>query len=272
LPKADFYLATSIGSALTLDSIPKIMPQRKYYLIQHYEDWGGIPSDLVDETYRFPMNKICIAPWLVEKVNQVGKSACLIPNGFDQSEFPLKNPIETRSNNTIAFLGAELPWKGVVDTIEALRIVRAKYPKLVVQVFGTGERLDWYPEWVSYKRLPTHEELVSLYNNTAIFIGASHYEGFGLTIGEAMCCGCAIACTENGGFTVMVHHQETGLLSPIQDPAALAENIIFYIENPQERIRLAKQGNSYIRKFTWDDSVDRFVDFLEHPFEIQDEA
>jgi glycosyltransferase involved in cell wall biosynthesis len=269
LPGAEWYMATSIGSAITLNTIQGIKAQQKYYLIQHYEEWGGIPSALVDESYRYPMNKVCIAPWLVEKVKQQGKEARLIPNGFNHTEFFIKKPVESRENYSIAFLGAKLIWKGVEDTIAALELVREKYPRLVVNAFGTSEKDDRYPEWVTYTRLPSHETLISIYNNAAIFVGASHVEGFGLTIGEAMCCGCAIACTDNGGFSVMVNHEKTGLLSPIKDPMALAANIIRLIENSSERIRLAKQGNEFIQKFTWEASVDKLLDFLEYPIEIE---
>lgn len=269
LPKADCYIATSVGSAISLNYIKKISPQRKYYLIQHYENWGGVPSDLVDETYRYPMNKICIAPWLVEKVEATGKKAALIPNGFKVEEFPLLNSIETRDPFSVAFMGARLEWKGVADTVAALEIVKASYPQLSVNAFGTSERPEWYPAWISYTRLPSHEQLVDIYNNAAIFVGASHVEGFGLTIGEAMCCGCAVACTDNGGFSVMVHHKRTGLLSPIKNPEALAKNIMVYLEQPEERIRLAQEGHRYIQEFTWESSVDRLVDFLERPLESE---
>jgi len=269
IPKADYYIATSVGSAISLNQIPKIKAQRKFYLIQHYENWGCVPSDLVDETYRYSMNKLCIAPWLVEKVEAAGKKAALVPNGFKGEEFPLQNPIETRNPFSIAFMGARLEWKGVADTVAALEIVKASYPQLSVTAFGTSERPAWYPAWISYTRLPSHEQLVDIYNDAAIFVGASHVEGFGLTIGEAMCCGCAVACTDNGGFSVMVHHQKTGLLSPIKNPEALAKNIMEYLAQPEERIRLAQEGHLYIQKFTWESSVDKLVDFLEHPSESE---
>lgn len=270
LPKADRYMVTSLGTAITFQTIQGIAAQQKYYLIQHYENWG-VDASVVDKSYRYPMNKICIAPWLIEKVKQQGKNARLILNGFDHTEFYVSIPIESRIECSVAFLGSKTAWKGVEDTLKALEMVKEQYPHLEAHAFGTSEKDQRYPSWVEYSLLPSHQQLVSIYNNASIFIGASHEEGFGLTIGEAMCCGCAIACTDNGGFSVMVHHKKTGLLSPIKDPVALAKNIIYLIEKPSERVRLAKQGNAYIQNFNWDTSINELMDYFENPIETEHE-
>ena len=67
-------------------------------------------------------------------------------------------------------------------------------------------------------------------------------------------CGCAVACTDNAGYREMAIDDNTALLSPIKNPAALAENIIRLIEDDALRIRIAEQGYEYIQKFKWDDS------------------
>jgi len=214
------------------------------------------------------MNKICIAPWLVDRVESVGEKAICIPNGFDAREFYIYEPIEKRNPFSVAFMEASAEWKGVEDTVKALSLVTEHYPQLTAISFGTGECPDYYPSWIIYKRLPSHDELLDIYNHAAIFVGASHFEGFGLTIGESMCCGCAVACTDNGGFSVMVQNKITGLLSPIKNPQALADNILAYLEHPEMRIQMAKQGYAAIVTFNWKTSVEKLVDFLHHPYEI----
>ena len=53
----------------------------------------------------------------------------------------------------------------------------------------------------------------------------------------------------------MAKHEETALLSPIKDPNQLAENIIRLIEDDELRIRLATNGQRYVKEhFTWEKS------------------
>ena len=76
-----------------------------------------------------------------------------------------------------------------------------------------------------------------------------------MTVGEAMLCGEAVACTDNLGYQEMAKHEETALLSPIKEPNQLAENIIRLIEDDELRIRLATNGQRYVEEhFTWEKS------------------
>lgn len=78
-----------------------------------------------------------------------------------------------------------------------------------------------------------------------------------------MICGCAVVCTDNGGFSMMVKNNETGLISPIYDVKKLAENISQLIKNDALRIKLAKNGNEFIQKFTWKNAFKDFYSFLQ---------
>ena len=61
----------------------------------------------------------------------------------------------------------------------------------------------------------------------------------------------------------MVTDGETGLLSPVFDYKALAENIIKLISYNELRIRLAKNGNENIKKFNWKSAVESFQKVIE---------
>lgn len=44
---------------------------------------------------------------------------------------------------------------------------------------------------------PTPEQHLKINNESAIYLGCSKLEGWGLTVGEAMMCGQAVVCTDN---------------------------------------------------------------------------
>ena len=62
LPDADAVVATAWQTA---DGVAGLSDRkgRGCYLIQHHETWSG-RAERVDETWRLPLRKIFIAPWL----------------------------------------------------------------------------------------------------------------------------------------------------------------------------------------------------------------
>ena len=129
-------------------------------------------------------------------------------------------------------------------------------------MFGTCDAPKDMPSWYTYHCQPTGQELCDIYNNGAIYVAASDFEGFGLTIGEAMICGCAVACTDNGGFRCMAEHEKTALLSQVYDVEALAENIIRLITDEKLRCEIAHKGNDNIQQFTWEKSYQKLKTLL----------
>ena len=132
----------------------------------------------------------------------------------------------------------------------------------MVNLFGVYERPVDLPDWYVYYQMPDKATLNRIYNEAAIYVGASHTEGWGLTVGEAMQCGCAVVCTDNGGYSVVAHHQETALVSPVKNVASLASNVIRLIENKELRWLLAENGHYYIKQYTWEKSYERLKQIL----------
>ena len=255
----DSLIATNVDSAYFLKEI--ISPEQDaLYFIQDFENWG-IPESKVFNSYNFGFKNIAIAPWLLEKIHAAGAQGTVVYNGFDFDYFSLKVPIEERFPYEVAFLWHERPTKRCEDAIAALKLVKEKIPELHVTAFGVFEKPQ-LPDWFTYIKNPTKEEHTAIYNTASIYVAASDFEGFGLTVGEAMICGCAVACTDNGGFSCMVKHEETGLLSPVYDVNKLAENISKFIQDNVFRISMARNGCDFIKQFTWEKSVSKFEAIL----------
>lgn len=248
VPKSDIYIATEVRTAPYLEQYE--CPEGcKFYFIQDYENWF-VDDDYVVDTYRSKLRKIVISTWLKTIVDNysVLKSE-LLANGFDFSYFSKYKEIRDRDKFIIGTLYHSHKRKDFSTTFAALSLVKNRYPQLRILVFGTESRPDFFPSWFEYYQKPDKETHNRIYNESAIFVGSSINEGWGLTIGEAMMCGAAIACTDNNGYREMVIDGETGLLSPVGDSKALANNIISLIENDALRIKLANQGNKYIASF-----------------------
>lgn len=259
LPQADIYIATAV---MTADAVQRFAASssKKYYFIQGYECWD-VTEDFLLSTYHYPMNKIAISPWLMEKIHAENAEAVYIPNGIDSEEFGLDVPIEKRSNESILFMSSSLRIKGTEDAIETVKALKQQYPNLQASSFGTCFRPQGLPKWVSYWKSPTKKQLRSLYNNAAIFLGTSWTEGFGLTIAEAMSCGCAVVCTRNGGYQAIAT-ENNSLIVPIKQPDQLILQTKRLLDSQSLRFTLAKAGYRDIQNFSLEKAKKTFVDYI----------
>lgn len=264
VPSSDVYIATYVSTAPLLNKYP-IEAKRKFYLIQDYEIWEkGWSEDKTRQTYHYDMTKFVISGWLKDLLKGEGVESIKIPNGFNFDYFKKTIPIEQKDKYCITVLYNKNPHKGVEFSLAAVRSVKINYPQLKVKLFGTYKsRPEELDDWMEYYSNPNQELHNKLYNESSIYVAASTYEGWGLTIGEAMICGCAIACTDTEGFKEMVVDGKTGLLSPVRDVEALSQNIMTLIEDDELRISIASAGNESIAKFTWDNSVNILEKTLE---------
>ena len=261
VPRTDYYVATAIRTSAYLKDY-EIHNESKLYLIQDFENWG-LSDKQVFDTYRFGLKNLVISNWLKEKVQQAGASCTLIRNGFDFEYFKLSNKIEDRSPYIISMLYHDDERKGCIYGIDALNIVRTKYPQLKAIFFGFPERSCDLPEWVEYFRCPDKETHNRIYKTSSIYHAPSQQQGWGQTDGEAMNCGNAIVCTDIVGFREMVTDGKEGLIVPIENSTALADAIIKLIENPELRLRMAHTAVDTISNFRWDESFKLFESMLD---------
>lgn len=261
---ADRYIATTLQSAYWLACFPDEDNVEKLYFIQGFENWGrGITDKIVYDSFSFPFRKIVVAEWLRQRVKQVGEKSTVVVNGFDFTRFRLTRPIDSRSPATVIMMYNHKESKGCRDCFDALAKVKEMFPGLQVFVFGIPERPSYLPDWYHYTRRPTSDQLLALYNDSAIYVGASHSEGWGLTIGEAMACGCAVACTDNDGYLEMANDGITALVSPVKDPVALAENIVRLVTDKNLRLSIAQRGHEFIQSMSIEKSYQAFKHCVE---------
>lgn len=260
IPDGDCVIATAWQTASWVNGY-SIGKGNKFYLVQHYETWAGDKGE-VDRTWKLGLRKIVSSKWLRSIAENMAEAAEWVPYGIDSEIFKILKPIEERDIYSVGMLYHESAWKGFDDGLAALTLLKAKYPKVSLKLFGVFPRLRGLPDWITYVRNPSLLDIVGLYNSMSIFVHTSLVEGWGLTPAEAMACGCAVVATNSGGVLDYAEHEKTALVSPASFPEQLANNIMYLIENNEKRIALAKAGHERIRQFTWDKAVTRLEQVL----------
>lgn len=257
IPDSEVIFATGIATAEPIKNLSK-SKGRKFYLIQDFENWRHNDS-YVFETYRYGLKNIVIASWLKEIVDKYSKEpSVLIKNAIDTKEFKINIKPEDRYDYSIAALYHIGEYKGSKYTIETLIKLKEKYPKLRAILFGNPERPSNLPKWIEYVQRATREEVIDIYNSSAVFMCTSIKEGFGLTGAESMACGCAFVSTDYQGVHEYAIHNQNALLSEINRVDLIVENIEKIFENRELRFKLAYKGNNDIQKLSWEISYEKF--------------
>lgn len=262
IPKGNVIFATAATTAESVNSYRKEKGS-KFYYIQHYENWSLPDKELLD-TWKMPMEKIVIAKWLEKIGKEIGVKTNLIYNGLDFNKFKIENPVENRYATKVIMLYHTSEWKGSKVGLEAYEILKQKGIEIELICFGTFERPSCLSKEIRYYSNPSQELLKKLYNEASIYIGTSYGEGWGLTLSEAMQCGCACACTDVEGYREMAFQDETALLSMVGNSEGLAKNIEKLLNSDELRIKIAKNGNKFIQQFTWERSYSSLKKLIEN--------
>ncbi len=99
-------------------------------------------------------------------------------------------------------------------------------------------------------------DTVELLNAMDIFVHPSLWEGFGLSVLEAMNMGKPVVATRVSALPELIHDGETGFLVPPHDVPALANVLVRLADNPALRAQMGASGQQQCRTFF---SVDRMV-------------
>jgi glycosyltransferase involved in cell wall biosynthesis len=229
-PSADINIATSWETAKTVSK----MPGKKFYLIQHYEQWdyhnGGIKKYEIDQTYHLPMKHI-------------------IFSGFLRSILPVQ-----REDDVVVHWGRELPEIQEKDyttpkilyneTLQpVLKRIHTEFPDVEIKSYGTPHISD--------------SSLDKLFRWANIFVSASWVEGFGEPPLEAAGYGCAVIAPENSAMPEMFNSTEM-LFCKAKDSDCLYKSLIYLIGRQSRREIFGKNARSKAAQYTFDRAVKEF--------------
>ncbi|MGF1582897.1 MAG: glycosyltransferase family 4 protein [Gemmataceae bacterium] len=151
--------------------------------------------------------------------------------------------------------------KGLMELLEAFRMVHPDFPTLGMVISGIGPDVNVVKKYVEDVRLSSHIQLTGyasyaeaprVYHRGDIFVSPTYSEGFSNTILEAMASGLPVVSTSTIGVVDCLQDGYNGLLVPVRDVESLADAIRQMLIDDEMRIHVAQQGYTDVQKlYSW---------------------
>ncbi|MFN8421281.1 MAG: glycosyltransferase family 4 protein [Anaerolineae bacterium] len=222
-----------------------------------------------------------VARWILPRadavrvVNSAERSACVqlgiatekvctIPLVFDLSPFLQAQPDQAAAWRTrigvaaddplILWVGRPVAFKNLPLLLRAFRRVHQAEPSARLVLAGDLSNTD-FPAQIAQLSLTdavcllgavAHHDLPGLYQAASIYALSSNYEGLARVLLEAAASGLPIVSTRIIGIEDVIQQDQTGLLVPLGDEAALADALITLIRNPVQRQQLGSAARAHL--------------------------
>lgn len=209
-------------------------------------------------------------------------SVTTVPNAVSDSFQPLQSGEITAfrqqhgiSSETFCLLnvGSNNPRKNVSAVLEVMRALRADQKPIHFWKAGSDFDVEQSQfiethhlgEHVSYLGKLDDSELIKLYSAADALLAPSLYEGFGLTVLEAMASGTPVI-TSNTTSLPEVAGDAAILVDP-NDIKAMVAGVSRLMQAPDFRQRLIEAGLSRVKTFTWVNTAKQIANVYEHVYQ-----
>lgn len=161
--------------------------------------------------------------------------------------------------------------KGFEYLIKAWQLVAEQHRDWKLDIFGEGaletELRNLIDKLGIEKQVSIHRRAKSIadqYLQNSVYVMSSIYEGFGLTLAEAMSCGLpAVSFDCPSGPAEIITEGKDGFLVKTANYQALAEKIIYLIENETVRTEMGNNARMNMQRFAPEKVMPRWIGLFE---------
>jgi len=244
--------------------------QQSHYIPAQF--WKRVFIPFERRTYQMADRVICISEDsrdILEKKYRIPPDKLVaIPPGVDTCQFFPMPEIKKR-RNSLLYVGRIDRRKGVDFLIRAMPEVARQIPDVTLFVGGTGKDLPLLKDYVRAQGLGRNLEFLGFipenslntwYNQVQCAIIPSVFEGFGLTVVEAMAAGTSVISTRVDSIRRIVQDGTCGYLVDYGDTAALARRVVDLLRDEATRAKFVEEGLKQVRSlFSWEAVMDKLI-------------
>lgn len=278
-PQLVYVTPVSTGMAFYRDSVlMQMLKMLGCNVVAHFHNKGVATrqdhrlDDWLYKRYFKNINVILLAGNLYEDIKRYVKpcQVFVCPNGI-RDEHPGRVPSRNNPIPQLLFLSNLITEKGVVDLLDACKILKEKGVKFECTYVGaetseiSGEDFDGMVEERRLKGIVEYigkrydKEKESCYANSDIFVFPTYYhnECFPLVLLEAMSYGLPCVSTDEGAISEIIDDGKTGYVVEKHNPQQLADKLEVLINDAALRKTMGDAGKAKfeelytVGKFEW---------------------
>jgi phosphatidyl-myo-inositol alpha-mannosyltransferase len=196
------------------------------------------------------------------QVEHLGGDAVEIPNGVDVAFYADAPPLAgyPREGGTIGFVGRFTePRKGMPVLLGAVRRLLPEFPSLELMVVGRGDQDDLRADagpaladrLVLLGQADDKTKAQAMRSMDVYCAPNTGGESFGVILTEAMAAGTAVVASDIDAFRRVLDDGATGVLTAVNDEAALADGIRRMLTDSAARAELAAAAQRRVAAFDW---------------------
>lgn len=133
--------------------------------------------------------------------------------------------------------------KNLDSLIRIFKKVTEEIPNAYLNIYGFGGEQNFLQDEINNYQLNNHIKLMgytentdSLYDQASLFLFSSRFEGFGMSVLEALCHGCPVVSYNiDYGPSDMINDGINGFLIPFEDETLFAQKVISLLKDEQKR-------------------------------------
>ena len=143
--------------------------------------------------------------------------------------------------------------KAPLDFIRMAALVAAAVPRARFMMVGEGPLLEQARAEANRLGVPViftgfRSDAPQVAACFDVYVVSSLYEGLGRALTEAIASGRPVVATAVNGVVDLIEPGSTGLLAPPADPDALATNVRWLLDHPEEARRMGEAGRERVRR------------------------
>ncbi len=215
----------------------------------------GVPFRLSWEKLRRRASYIALTPESRQELIRAGierERVFIVPNGVAIPRSTTRVG-EARGVLMVANLYQGAAHKGFDTLFDAWLLVCRAIPEVRLVVAGAGDPAPWR-DYCRCRGIESRvvftgflKDLSAVYQTAAVFVLPSRHEGLSNALLEAQSRGIPAVVSDIPGNRAVVSDNETGLIVPADDCAALAHALLRLLEDPSLRIKFGAAARSRIK-------------------------
>lgn len=220
--------------------------------------------------YDRPLYKLCASAYAAEDQYRLHsfKDRCYKWGYFTKvEEFDVETHVSGNPDNRIKMIWCArfIDWKHPELVVKLAYKLKASGYQFTIDMFGSGVELEkakrlcqrlGVDDKVSFKgNKPNEEILVEMRKHDIFLFTSDRNEGWGAVLNEAMSNGCTVVAShEIGSVPFLVEDGENGLIFKSKNVDSLYEKVVWLVEHPKERKRMAINAYHTMKKM-WSPEV-----------------